>query len=108
MKTFIDQNSATLNMDRFDDPFESDVLYTGCFFGLKSFPPGYNHLTCGMLADVLQGIWLFLYRGDRSRSTLFEVHDDTWGRVGVGKVTRDRPPDSPAVLGNGNDTGNHK
>ena len=94
-------------MDRLDDPFESDELHTGCFFGLKSYPPDYKHLTCGMLADVLQGIWLYLYRGDRSRTTVFEVRDDTWGRVGVGKVSRDRMPDYPPLLGHGNDTGNY-
>ncbi len=56
VKTFIDQNIATLNMDRLHDPFESDVRYNGCIFGLESYPPDYKHLTCSMLADVLQGV----------------------------------------------------
>ena len=45
VKKIVDGNSATLNMDRLDDPFKSDVEYNGCIFGLESYPPHYKHLT---------------------------------------------------------------
>ena len=35
VKNFIAQNSATLNIDRHDDPSESDVRYTGYLFELR-------------------------------------------------------------------------
>ena len=105
VKNFIDQDSATLNMDRLHDPFESDVRYNGCIFGLESYPPDYKHLTCSMLVDVLQGVGHF---SDRFRTRILEVRADTWGCVGVGKVSRYRLQDSPAVLGNGNDTVTHE
>ena len=68
---------------------------------IEVVPARLRDLTCGMLADVLQGIWPFL---DGFKLTIFEVREDTWGRVGVWKVSRYRLGDSPTVLGNGNDT----
>ena len=35
VKNFIAQNNATSNIDRHDDPSESDVRYTGYLFGLR-------------------------------------------------------------------------
>ena len=49
------------------------------------------HLTYGMIADSLQGIWIYMYRGYRLVGAIFEVNDDTWGIVGVGKISVNRP-----------------
>lgn len=40
---------------------------------------------------MLQGLWEFLYRGDRFVEVAFEVLDDQWGLVGLGKVSSVRP-----------------
>lgn len=55
------------------------------------------HLTYGIVENVLQGLWEFLYRGDRLVEAAFEVLDERWGLVGVGKVTVERP--GPWVVG---------
>ncbi|KAF6223222.1 hypothetical protein HO133_000064 [Letharia lupina] len=76
---------------RLDDPYESDIRYSGCFFGVATFPIGYHHLTYGIVMNVLQGLWLYLYRAGRFQMAAFEVRDDQFGTVGVGKITPDRP-----------------
>lgn len=40
---------------------------------------------------MLQGLWEFLYRGNRLVEVAFEVIDDQWGLVGLGKVSTVRP-----------------
>lgn len=52
---------------------------------------GNRHLTYGVVALVLQGLWDFLYRGERFWEAIFEVVHDEWGTVGVGRVSRDYP-----------------
>lgn len=75
-----------------DDPYESDLRYgQGCHIGVATLPSGYPHLTYGIVMDVLQGLWLYLYRGGRFAMALFEVADDQFGSVGVGKVSPERP-----------------
>ncbi|CAD6575246.1 MAG: hypothetical protein ASARMPREDX12_007159 [Alectoria sarmentosa] len=74
-----------------DDPYESSVRYPGCFFGVATWPIGYHHLTYGIVMNVLQGLWLYLYRADRFQVAMFEVRDDQFGTVGIGKITPDRP-----------------
>lgn len=41
--------------------------------------------------NVLQGLWLYLYRAGRFQQAVFEVRDDQFGTVGIGKITPDRP-----------------
>lgn len=84
-----------------EDPYESDARYSGCFFGVATFPIGYHHLTYGIVMNVLQGMWLYLYRGDRFHTAVFEVRDDQFGTVGIGKIT---PGESGGrvLLGTGN------
>ncbi|KAL6716432.1 hypothetical protein ACLMJK_005999 [Lecanora helva] len=74
-----------------DDPYKSSPRFTDCFIGVSTFPNGNKHLTYGVVANVLQGLWDFLYRGGREGEAVFEVVDEVWGTVGVGKVTRERP-----------------
>ena len=88
-----------------EDPFESSEEWTGCFFGVMSYPMDRDlHLTYGMIADSLQGIWNYMYRGGRLVGAIFEVNDDTLGVVGVGKISVSRPAlwALPAMSGSGN------
>ncbi|KAL2052890.1 hypothetical protein ABVK25_006830 [Lepraria finkii] len=92
-------------LNRLEDPFESSEEWTGCFFGVTSYPMDQDfHLTYGMIADSLQGMWNYMYRGDRLIGAVFEVNDDTWGVVGVGKISVSRPAPSalPVMRGSGN------
>jgi hypothetical protein len=43
-----------------------------------------------MVANLLQGLWEYLYREQRFHGVMFEVIDDVWGAVGVGKVSLTR------------------
>lgn len=81
-----------------DEPYKSDPHWAGCFLGVIAFPPAKPprflieyHLTYGIVEIVLQGLWEFLYMGERFVETAFEVLDDQWGLVGVGKVSSVRP-----------------
>lgn len=47
--------------------------------------------------NVLNGLWWYMYRGGRYRLAVFEVRDDQFGTVGIGKITPDRPPDDLAL-----------
>ncbi|MCJ1457462.1 hypothetical protein MMC28_007830 [Mycoblastus sanguinarius] len=76
---------------RVDDPYESEVRWTGCFFGVATMPPDYHHLTYGIVGNVLQGLWWVLYRGERFETAVFEVRDDQFGTIGIGKITPKRP-----------------
>ena len=107
--TMYDASGKILNP--LEDPFESSPEWEGCFFGLRSYPLDQEcRLTYGMVADTLQGIWEYMYRGGRYVGAIFEVNDDTVGRVGVGKISVSKdpldPPDSGVVgrLGSGNFT----
>lgn len=42
---------------------------------------------------MLQGLFEYLYRGERLMTAVFEVRDDSFGVVGVGRVTAERIPD---------------
>jgi hypothetical protein len=48
-------------------------------------------MTYGVVALVLQGLWDFLYKGGRYVEAAFEVQDDQWGSVGIGRVSREAP-----------------
>ncbi len=94
-----------------DDPYESAARYPGCFFGVATFPVGYHHLTYGIVMDVLQGLWLYLYRAGRFQTAVFEVRDDQLGTVGIGKITPGRPDAGVGLeggvgLGKGKGNGN--
>lgn len=43
-----------------------------------------------MVANLLQGLWTYLYREGRFFGVSFEFNDDVWGVVGVGKVSVSR------------------
>ena len=109
VQRFIDTNQASdWLLDHLHDPFESGPLWRGCFIGVKMSPPGHNHFTCGMLMDVLQGLWIILYRKNRHHAIIFDVRDDTYGIVAVGKVSPRRIPGSTFFLGGENFTGTKK
>ena len=95
-----------MSLHRLDDPFESPDDLSGCFFGVKMYPHDYDHLTCGMVANLLQGLWNYLYREGRFFGVIFEVNDDVWGVVGVGKVSVSRVSGGGLLsgLGGGNGT----
>lgn len=78
--------------------YKSDPHWVGCFLGVIAYPPPKRplfvieyHLTYGIVENVLQGLWEFLYRGNRLVEVAFEVIDDQWGLVGLGKVSTVRP-----------------
>lgn len=54
--------------------------------------------------NVLQGLWLYLYMGGRYATCLFEVWDDQFGSVGIGKITPERMPDGVGVMNGENNT----
>ena len=56
--------------------------------------------------NVLQGLWLYLYREDRFQVAMFEVRDDQFGTVGIGKITPDRPDGLVLGVGMGMGMGN--
>ncbi len=74
-----------------DDPYKSSPRLAGCFVGVDSYPKGNKHLTYGIVANVLQGLWDYLYKGGRWRDAVFEVQDEEWGTVGVGRVSQRLP-----------------
>ena len=75
-----------------DDPYISDSQYQGCFFAITHWPPDrQKRLTYGMVDAALKGVWEFLYRGGRFVKADFYVDHDTLGRVGFGRVDKDRP-----------------
>lgn len=57
--------------------------------------------------NVLQGLWLYLYRAGRFQTAVFEVRDDQLGTVGIGKITPERP-DARMGLGDGMGLGKGK
>ena len=59
--------------------------------GISTYPEGNKFLTYGVVANVLQGLWDYLYKGGRFKEACFEVQDDVHGTVGVGRVTRNLP-----------------
>ena len=73
------------------NPYESDKMYEGCFFGAASWPMGSHLLTYGIVDEVLQGLWVFMYRGDRFITAVFEIRTDQFGVVGIGKLQAERP-----------------
>lgn len=56
--------------------------------------------------NVLQGLWLYLYRGGRFQTAVFEVRDDQFGTVGIGKITPERPDGLALGMGTGMAAGN--
>jgi len=54
-----------------------------------------------MVMDVLQGLWFYLYMGGRFSTCVFEVRDDQFGSVGIGRITPERIPDGVGLLGLG-------
>lgn len=92
LRDFIRGRDATdTPLRRGEDPYESDERYQGCFFGVATWPPGSQLLTYGMVYDVLQGLWLYMYRQGLFVMAVFEVRDDQFGAVGIGKLQPHRP-----------------
>ena len=85
------QSAADEPLGRGHNPYESDKIYEGCFFGAASWPAGSRLLTYGIVYEVLQGLWLFMYRGERFMQAVFEIKTDQFGTVGIGKLQADRP-----------------
>ena len=80
---------TTLSHD--DNPWKSDPAWKGCFIGVTGFPIESYKLTYQMVANVLDGLWWFLFREGRYMEAIFEVQEDGIGTVGVGKVSKARP-----------------
>lgn len=77
---------------RSDDPYTSDRGFSGCFFAISHSPPDrQKHLTYGMVVNVLEGLWQFLYQGERFVCADFFVMDDHWGEVGYGSLLPHSP-----------------
>lgn len=75
-----------------DDPYESFERFTGCYFGVSTWPKDLRkRLTYGMVNNALTGIFDVLYRKERFVGAEFFVVDDEFGRVGVGIVSGNKP-----------------
>lgn len=75
-----------------DDPYVSDERFTGCYFGVSTWPKdSRKRLTYGMVNTALTGIFDVLYRKERFVGADFFVVNDEFGRVGVAIVSRNRP-----------------
>ena len=77
-----------------DDPYESSRRWTGCFFGAATVPAEAHHLTYGIVDEVLQGLFIYLFRQGRFYEAVFEILNDRFGQVrtvGIGKITPGRP-----------------
>lgn len=48
-----------------------------------------------MVDNVLKGVWEFLYRSGRFVDADFYILDEDLGTVGMGRVSRDTPGQSP-------------
>ena len=79
------------SLRRGEDPYESDPRWEDCFVGVATWPTGTSLLSYGMVYNVLEGLWLYMYRGDILMTGVFEVKDDQFGIVGIGKIAKDRP-----------------
>lgn len=87
----------------FDDPFVSSEMWRGCYIGVKSKrrkrEPGRNeHFTVGILANVLQGLWLVLFEATRFFGATIGIFDDEWAFVGIALVVSDREKLEPIEL----------
>ena len=94
LRQFIDLHNAndTLLATR-DDPYESSRRWTGAFVGVTAFPHGYQHLTYGILMEVLQGLWTYCFIQKRHQVALFQVMDDQFGVIGIGRLLPRNPED---------------
>lgn len=68
-----------------DDPYSSDVS-PFLYFEMRSHPYHNPHLTYGVIAQVLQGLWIYLYMGRRSMTTGIDVYIEGVGLVALGYV----------------------
>ncbi|KAL6719712.1 hypothetical protein ACLMJK_001633 [Lecanora helva] len=91
LRAYIDANDATDKaLAVADDPYQSSRRWTGCMFGVATVPEDAHHLTYGIVQDVLQGLFLYLFRGRIYKETIFQVFNDRFGiqrAVGIGKLT---------------------
>ena len=84
-------NAQDTPLRRGQDPYESDEKYKDCFVGVATWPMGSQLLTYGTVYNALQGLWLYMYREERYMMGVFEVRDDQFGVVGIGKIESTRP-----------------
>ena len=96
LRSFIEEYHASdTGLTVPDDPYESPRILTGCSFGVATVPPDAHHLTYGIVDEVLQGLFNYLFRAERHREAIFEVFNDRFGQVrtvGIGKITPGRLP----------------
>jgi hypothetical protein len=90
LRDFIEMyHAADRLLNPTEDPFESSEDWTGCYFGLMSYPFDKDlHLTYGMIYDSLQGIWDYMYRQGRFFGAIIEVNDDSGGWLGLENLVR--------------------
>lgn len=87
LRTYVtEHHAAFLSLRNQDDPYESNSDWKGCAFCVTHYPATHRHLTYGTVLNVLQGLWLFLYRDGRFTEVRFQVEDERWGIVGVGSL----------------------
>ena len=84
-------NAENTPLRRGEDPYESDEKTEACFVGVATWPMGSQLLTYGTVYNALQGLWLYMYRKERYMRGVFEVRDDQFGVVGIGKIQSTRP-----------------
>ncbi|KAL8825153.1 MAG: hypothetical protein Q9191_004581 [Dirinaria sp. TL-2023a] len=77
-----------------DDPYVSEERLSGCFVGVAHWPMErrIKQLTYGMVDDTFTGILDVLWKQERYAATDFWIVDDRYGKVGIGRVDRNRPP----------------
>lgn len=84
-----------------DDPYESNLYWEGCYFGVAEFPYGTKLMTYGIVYNVLEGLRLWLYMERIDKAAVFEVRHEQFGAIGMGRISPVPPPPKPAAVGNG-------
>jgi len=93
LRSFIEaHNAKDTSLAVRDDPYESDLRWEGCYFGVAEFPVGTRLMTYGIVYNVLEGLRLWLYMDRNNKRAVFEVRDEQFGMVGMGTISPHPPP----------------
>lgn len=84
-----------------DDPYESNLYWEGCYFGVAEFPFGTKLLTYGIVYNVLEGLRLWLYMDKIDKAAVFEVRHEQFGAIGMGRISPHPPSPKLAAVGDG-------
>jgi hypothetical protein len=58
-------------------------------------------MTYGIVYNVLEGLRLWLYMDRIDRAAVFEVRDESFGGIGIGRISPDPTPPESMGVGDG-------